>query len=210
MFNRYFEAGEYNREFLFAHLTVKNIDFALISLECILEREEFDVTLYTDMHTYYFFHLQSLLAACGNISNVFYSFGFGGLRTRRESDRSRELRELFGINRRSFPLVFQKEFRNTNEHFDERIDSFCGNMGDYNILDRYTPQHLRDTVHNNPHLRTFDRECGIYHTFDRSLRPIQFNLHNLKDELLEMRRRITSAPIFNDGWIDRIPGDIIE
>lgn len=208
MFNQYFETGDYNRNFLFAHITVKNIDFALISLECILKRAEFDETLYTDMHTYYFFHLQSLLAACGNISNVFYSLG--AFRMRKEIDRSRELREHFDINRRNFPLVFQKEFRNTNEHFDERIDAFDGNMGDYNILDNDTPHHLRETIRNNPHLRTLDRERGIYYTFNRQLMPIQYNLHTLRDELSEMRRRITSAAIFNDGWIDLMPGDIIE
>lgn len=48
MFNRYFEAGEYNSEFLFAHIVVKNINFELISLRCLLEQQDLDYDMYTD------------------------------------------------------------------------------------------------------------------------------------------------------------------
>ena len=207
MFNRYFEVGENNVEFLFAHLTVKNIDFALVSLQCLLRGDDFDRETYMDEHTYYFFHIQSLLTACGNISNVFYQSGFNG---RSSIERSKLLRERFEIRKSEFALIFQKEVRNTNEHFDERLDAFGGQLGDYNILDNNTPQHMRDTVIHNPHLRTFDRDTGIYYTYNRQLRQISYNLHELRHQLEKMRVKITTNSLFDSGWIDRMPGDIIE
>lgn len=206
MFNRDFEAVEDNIIFLFAHLTVKNINFALISLKCLLERGDIDQDLYLDEYTYYFFHIQSLLTACGNISNVFY-YGFNNRTTR---ERHLLLQEHIGITRGQFPLIFQKEARNTNEHFDERFDTFRGQLGDYNLLERNTPQYMRDSIMNSLHLRTFDHTAGIYYTYDRQLRPICYKLHELRAQLLGMRERIATRPIFESGWLDHMPGDLVE
>ena len=203
MFNREFEA---NIIFMFVHLSVKNINFALISLRCLLEEREIDKELYLDEITYYFFHIQSLLAACGNLSNVFYSNGFNG---RVPSERSQFLRNQFEISKGSFPLVFQKEARNTNEHFDERYDASGSQFGDYNLLDANTTQEMRDSIMNTPHLRTFDRASGTYHTYDRNYQPISYDLHELKVQLSEMRRRIVESPIYDIGWIDNIPEAIV-
>ena len=204
MFNREFEADII---FMFAHLSVKNINFALISLRCLLEEREIDQELYFDEHTYYFFHIQSSLAACGNLSNVFYNYGFNG---REATERSRQLRCQFGINKAQFPLVFQKEARNTNEHFDERYDTSRSQFGDYNLLDGNTLQEMRDSIMNTPHLRTFDRASGIYHTYNRKFQPIIYNLNELTDQLLEIRRRIVGSPIYESGWIDNVPEAIVK
>lgn len=71
MFNRYFEISEGNIDFVYANVAVKNIYFGLISLDYIFNHSDFDYGIYHDEHTFYFFHIQSLLNACGNISNVF-------------------------------------------------------------------------------------------------------------------------------------------
>jgi hypothetical protein len=198
VFNREFEADVI---FLFAQLSVKNINFALISLRCLLDGRDIDTELYLDEITYYFFHIQSLLTACGNITNVFYNNGYNG---RVLTERSKLLRCQFGICRDQFPLVFQKEARNTNEHFDERYDVSGSQFGDYNLLDANTTQEMRDSIMNTPHLRTFDRASGIYHTYDRNFQPIRYDLHELTDQLLEMRRRIAESTIYESGWIDNI------
>ena len=203
MFNREFES---DITFLFAHLSVKNINFALISLRCLLEEREIDQELFLDEHTYYFFHIQSLLAACGNLSNVFYNYGFNG---REAIERSQHLRRQFGIDKAQFPLVFQKEARNTNEHFDERYDASGSQFGDYNLLAANTPREMRDSIMNTPHLRTFDRATGIYHTYNRKNQQISYNFHELTGQLLEIRRRIAECPIYENGWIDNIPEAIV-
>jgi hypothetical protein len=212
MFNRHFEAGEDSLEFLFVHLTVKNMDFALISLSCILGPRNFDYTLYRDEHTFYFFHIQSVLTACGNISNVFYGRS-PQLHNRNNAYRSTHLRNTFNITSSLFPLVFQKEVRNTNEHFDERFDSVRWQIGDYNILDNDTPTDMRETILNQYHLRTFDRTNGCYYTYGRRnhrLLPITYNFNELRNELLRMRELITTHQMFDSQWVDRAPEDILQ
>lgn len=71
MLNRYFKVDCNNSlDFMYANMAVKNIYFALISLDYIFDPDKYNVGVYHDEHAYYFFHIQSLLTACGNISNV--------------------------------------------------------------------------------------------------------------------------------------------
>ena len=117
MFNRYFETEDGNTDFIYANIAVKNIYFALISLDYILNNDTIDYSIYHDEHTFYFFHIQSLLTDCGNISNIFYNSGFNLRNSDQVKARCERLRENLTINKTDFPLVFLKEVRNTNEHF---------------------------------------------------------------------------------------------
>lgn len=211
MLNRYFHATEDNIDFIYANIAVKNIYFALVSLDYIFYHNDFEIEIYHDEHTFYFFHIQSILTACGNISNVFYNHS--GFSRRYVTDRCRRLRDLLNIYKNDFPLVFQKEVRNTNEHFDERYEAMQGNVGDYNLLDRDTDPYMRTIIQTNNHLRTFDKETGIYHTFIRkghSLERFEYNLHDLKDELEQMLERITSNPVFDSAWTNSISTEMVE
>ena len=144
MLNRYFRATEDNIDFLYANIAVKNIYFALISLDYIFNYNDFEIGIYHDEHAFYFFHIQSILTACGNISNVFYNYsGFNG---KQVTARCSRLRKLLNIYKKDYPLVFQKEVRNTNEHFDERYEALHGNVGDYNLLDRDTDPYMRAVI----------------------------------------------------------------
>lgn len=204
MLNRYFNADG-NIDFLYANISVKNIHFALISLDHILYRTDFDIGIYHDEHTYYFFHIQSLLTACGNISNVFYNHGrFGG---KEATKRSQRLRGIFNIKKAQYPLIFQKEARNTNEHFDERYEEFRGCVGDYNLLDENTTPHMREVIINKPHLRTYDKENGVYHTYNHKLEPISYNLYQLHEELHRMLVAIETNPVFESAWVDTMPNE---
>lgn len=219
MFNRYFNAGEDSMEFLFAHMAVKNIDFALISLNCILNPPDIDYDLFRDEHTYYFFHIQSILAACGNLYNVFYGPPYvqfsrvGQKKETRQVNRSQTLRSIFGIGKRQFPLVFDKSARNTNEHFDERFDVLRWNVGDYNLLDDDMDPEMRATIMSQHHLRTFDRVSGLYYTYGRKgkrLQRVSVDFRELMKQLQQMREQIVNHPIFESRWVDRMPGDILE
>lgn len=202
MLNRYFKASAENADFIFANIAVKNIYFALISLDYVLNRPDYDIAIYHDEHTYYFFHIQSLLTACGNIANVFYNNGFNG---RKATERCQRLRSKLQICKKDFPLVFQKEVRNTNEHFDERYEEFDNCIGDYNILDKDTDPFIRAVVTTNPHLRTYDREHRQYITFNRKKERIIYDLPALQEELWRMLARITGSEAFTSGWEESMP-----
>lgn len=211
MLNRYFRATEDNIDFIYANIAVKNIYFALVSMDYIFDHNDFEIGIYHDEHTFYFFHIQSILTACGNISNVFYNYS--GFSRRHVTDRCSRLRNLLQIHKKDYPLIFQKEVRNTNEHFDERYEALQGNVGDYNLLDRDTDPYMRAVIQTNNHLRTFDKETGIYYTFirkDHSLRRFEYNLHDLRCELKQMLERITSNPVFNSAWTDSISTETVE
>ncbi len=219
MFNRYFEAGEDSMEFLFAHMAVKNIDFALISLNCVLDPQDINYDLFRDENTYYFFHIQSILAACGNLYNIFYGNTHGQFSIAGKGDalcyanRPQRLRSVFGVGKRQFPLVFDKSARNTNAHFDERFDALHWNVGDYNLLDDDMDPEMRVTIMNQCHLRTFDRRNGCYYTYGRKnkqLQRVSVDFRELMTQLRQMREQIVSHPIFESRWVDRMPGDILE
>ncbi|MGN0538283.1 MAG: hypothetical protein ACI4KI_00335 [Candidatus Fimenecus sp.] len=202
MLNRYFNSQD-NPDLLYANIVLKNIHFALIALEYIFDDHNYNTGIYHDEHTYYFYHIQSLLTACGNISNVFYNTFSGNT----ACERSKRLRNLFDVSKTKYPLIFQKEVRNTNEHFDERYEQFNNCIGDYNILDENTDEFMRTIITQNPHLRTYDKKNKIYITYNRQLKRIEYNLQTLKKELFELQEEITSSNLFIDNWISSIENE---
>lgn len=199
MLNRYFKTDG-NIDFMYANMVLQNIYFAQISLNYILYYNDFEIGIYHSEHTFYFYYIQNLLTACGNISNIFYNYG--GFAGKEATERSRRLRIIFNVTRKDFPLLFQKEVRNTNMHFDERYEEFNGNLGDYNLLDENTDPFMRDTILNSPHLRTYDKKSGVYYTFGRNQNKIQYNFHELNQELSELLSRIIKHPLLNSAWTD--------
>lgn len=202
MLNRYFNSQD-NPDLLYANIVLKNIHFALIALEYIFYDHYYNIGMYHDEHTYYFYHIQSLLTACGNISNVFYNTFSGNT----ACERSKRLRNQFDVNKTKYPLIFQKEVRNTNEHFDERYEQFNNCIGDYNILDENTDEFMRTVITQNPHLRTYDKENKIYITYNRQLNRIEYDLTKLQQELFELQGKITSSNLFIDNWTSNIDSE---
>ena len=206
MFNRYIRITRGNADFQLINVAVKNIDFALISIEHILNDESIDVELYGDSNTYYFFHLQSIMAACGNIYNVFFNRGiYGNTRGYNQSayNRSVRLRNAYNISKREFSLVFEREARNTNAHFDDRYEEFDGVIGDYNVIDHQTSREKIHIIENQSHLRTFDNRTKTYITYKRdsgSFSKIYIDLNELRRQLITMRERIINNPQYNSGW----------
>ena len=212
MLNRYFRVdGNNSIDFMYANIAVENIYFAQISLDHIFDPGKNEIGIYHDEHTYYFFYIQSLLTACGNIANVFYNPG--GYNGPQSTERSRRLREELDVNKGKYPLIFQKEVRNTNEHFDERYEEFGGYLGDYNLIDRNTDPYMRAVIQTNPHLRTYDKENHIYHTFIRKhghFEKFEYDLVALRRELGEMLDTITANPIFDSAWVTEISTERVE
>lgn len=199
---------------IFPCLAVENINYALISLYYIIDVPEYDTKIFPNPLTYYFYHIQNVLASCGKINSIFYGKSSPykkectiGLSI---EDRSKLLRETFKISRGAFPLVFKKEARNTDVHIDERFHSFGGRVGDYNLIDNDTPDKIRQEILNTPHLRTFDRSNKIYYTYtldkDKGMCQTSLNFHTLRTQFEKMKEAITSNQIFEKAWLLKIPG----
>lgn len=202
MLNKYFDSSV-DRDFIYANSVLVNINCALVSLEYILNDYLYydrSIGIYHDEHTYYFYHIQALLTACGNISNVFYNTAFYG--NKDATERCARLRKRFDIKRKSYEYIFKKEARNTNEHFDERYDEYCYNLGDYNLLDDNVNTEMRETILNNPHLRTYDKVNHIYYTYGRRGNKVSFNLEEMQRELYNLQKNILNNPITNSAWVN--------
>ena len=184
MFNRQIEITRENESILFINAVIENLRYALISLDMMINcNKESDYQKYYDEHTFYFFHMQSVLTAQGNIWNVFYCT-YPGKRQISE-ERVRKVREAFGVDLSAYPLVGNKTFRNTNAHFDERYYQ-CDSVGDMNLIKSNTSKRERDAILNTPHLRTIDIENRIYYSYDGRGKQIALDLRELRSEMYDM------------------------
>ena len=184
MFNRQIEITRENESILFINSVIENLRYGLISLDTMFNCDEESVyQRYYDEHTFYFFHMQSVLTAQGNIWNVLYC----NYPQKRQisQERVRKVREAFGIDLSRYPLVGNKKFRNTSAHFDERYYQYNG-VGDMNLLKSDTPASERNAILNTSHLRTIDVENWIYYSYDGRGRKIRLNLRELRNEMYDM------------------------
>lgn len=202
MFNEEFKITARNKDMLYVKMAIKNVDFAVISLNFILDTESIEQKVYEDNHTFYFYYIQNFLAACGNINNIFNNHFFNPIRIKTDTargisprERSKELRQLCGVNLKEFPLIFQRQARNTNMHFDERYDEFNSRIGDYNILDENTPADERFKILHTPHLRTYDKQAQEYITVGSHGDIIRFPLRQLRQELIVLKDKLTKIVI---------------
>ena len=196
MFNEEMKITVENESMLYIKMAIKNADFALISIDRILNTQNIDYSIYQDRHTFYFYYIQNLLAACGNISNIFnfpipYRVARVGVIT--PFERSKALREKCGLNIKDFPLIFNRDARNTNMHFDERYDEYDRRIGDYNIIDEDTPYEEREAILNTPHLRTYNKQDQIYITVGRRGKRIEYPLIQLRQELNRLKQLLNVA-----------------
>ena len=198
MFNQYIVNDDMTEDTLLLATIRMNIEFALVSARCIINSPNYDEEVYGTRYVYYFFHLQSLLTACGNITSAFFSpkpyssinpdtRRYDGGIYRRIEESARRFRDQYGITRERYNLIFQKEMRNTVIHSNERIIEHNGRLGDFNIIDHTTPQTVIDEIFGTPHLRTIDLRTMRYYTYDRRKRQILISHNELEQQLVELQ-----------------------
>lgn len=198
MFNQYIVNDDMTEDTLLLATIRMNIEFALVSARCIINSPNYDEEVYGTRYVYYFFHLQSLLTACGNITSAFFSpkpyssinpdtRRYDGGIYRRIEESARRFRDQYGITRERYNLIFQKEMRNTVIHSNERIIEHNGRLGDFNIIDHTTPQTVINEIFGTPHLRTIDLRTMRYYTYDRRKRQILISHNELEQQLVELQ-----------------------
>ena len=213
MFNSYLEMTPENKHIMFANAVIEHLKFVVISLDTILGgfQQQCDKSrFYEDKYAFYFYHLQNALVSCGNINNVFMD------RQNPNSAayvRANLLREKFDVNLGDYTCLFNKNFRNTSEHFDERYDSYYDSMpgfGDYNIISSDTPLALKNEILDSSSLRTLDLTEKKYKTYDRNGSRITLDLQKLRSEAYELLYKISSHELVANSVLTNIPTEMIE
>ena len=204
MFNERIELDDMTEDSLLLATIRMNIEFALVSVRSIIRYTEYDRTAYGNDYIYHFFHVQSLLTACGNITSAFFTprpfFSinratghYDSRLYRQNEDAARSFRNRFGVTRERFNLVFRKEMRNTVIHSNERIVEHNGRLGDFNIIDQSTPDTEIWEILHEPHLRTIDLRNMTFYTYDRQRRQIEVNLFELERQLVDLQNAMGRA-----------------
>ena len=193
MFNRKIEISKETESILFVNAVIENLRYGIISLD-MMQNYEINNCYndYYDEHTFYFFHMQSVLTAQGNIYNVLFNDYYDYRRVSRE--RVIRVRDAFGIDFARYPLVGNKKFRNSNAHFDERYYLHTG-VGDMNLLKSDTPADERRLILETPHLRTLDIENWLYYSYDRRGKQIVLDLRELRNEMYDMLTALCTSNI---------------
>lgn len=207
MLNRYFDP-KVDPDFIYANAALQNINYALISLDYIFNKEQkYDIGIYHDEHTFYFYHIQNILTACGNLSNVFYNKSKWD--KKEINQRCARLRKRFDITDSKYKLVFLKKVRNTNEHFDERYQDVNGELGDLNLLKDDMDEEMKRVILENYHLRTYNVVNRTYYTYDRNHNLIKYDLNELYNELSDMRDKIDNNLMTYVSYKDEMPDEVI-
>ena len=148
-----------------------------------------------------FFFIQSLLVALANIAKLFE----GDSEISKKNQRAQELRIIFNFDFNSFPIIGDKALRNTNEHFDERIDNFIKiskeegkaygdcNVGTISIKGEsggfYCP--------NMIFMRHYDDKNRNILYVGRDLKSIHImNLDKLNEELIRLEMQINNLRLY--------------
>lgn len=204
MFNERIEFDDMTEDSLLLATIRMNIEFALVSVRSIIHFAEYDRTAYGNDYVYHFFHVQSLLTACGNINSAFFTpraFSTVNRMTgrydselyRKNKDAAICFREKYGVTKDRYDLVFRKEMRNTVIHSNERIIEHRGRLGDFNIIDQSTPKSDVRKILRTPHLRTIDLRNMVFYTYDRWKRRVEVNLFDLERQLVDLQNAMGRA-----------------
>lgn len=189
MYNKYVEITRENEGLLFINAVIENLRYGLISLDAIFSGK-IVANYYGNEHTFYFYHLQALLAAQGNVRSILYSTYYGYRDV--SKNRVQAVRDSFGIDLTKYHLLKNSDFRNTNMHFDERYYTLSLD-GDLNLL-RKTDDNYRVLI-NATHLRALDLDNMIYISCDSKGRKITMDLRALQQEMQEMLNELSSLDI---------------
>ena len=123
----------------------------------------------------YFLDSQLLLNLVTNIANVFDS--------RRKKERSTHLINYFDISLDKITTIINRDMRNTNEHYDERMDDF---MKESNVVlsskDIEDVRKLISVIQTRGLTGYADLDNNCLYSVDRNLNRIVIKLSDIKSE----------------------------
>lgn len=167
---------------------------ALVSIEYISNAKYGNTTCFENKAQYYHYYLDHLLYSIGQISERFRVVKNPQKKDVEFNERRKINRVNYNFNEATFPILSNKEYRNTIEHIDEHdinvIISQVG-VGGFNYIDEETPDNLKDILLSNwhNHIYTLDLLSGnIYIT--RNGKKLTLCIGKLKNELIKSQNNV--------------------
>ena len=166
-----------------------NIISAIKAIEFLLFPKDDTIKDYGGITIYSFYHMQNVLFNCGQIFNLFNDKS----QNSEISNRAIRLLKLYKLDKKRFPIIFDKCARNTWEHIDERIDS-CRNIGgDLYVITEDISNFSKMCIENSTCLRIFNSVEKTYTSCDRDYNTVTIKLNDLNVELTELLEIVKSV-----------------
>ena len=164
-------------EFVYARYIESDVYYAVKIIDSLtLDLATFDPERY-------FLDSQLCLNLVTNIANV--------LDSRVKTERSAHLLEYFNISVDKIKLILNRDMRNTNEHYDERMDALMeiSNV-ELGKKDVDNIEKLISVLQSNGKTGYADVDKCVLYSLDRKLNRIEIDLLELRDELFYIIERI--------------------
>lgn len=167
------------------------IKSALVSLNKLLEEKK-DISEFDSFPEYCHFYTDHLLYSMGQINNRFFSSN----NKSKKKDRVRRSVNMqnYKFSEKEFPILSNKNARNTVEHLEEYNSSIIeqyGGVGGFNVIFPNMQEDVKEVIErrNDIHPYTLNLiENSLY--ILRNKEHITIDLMALKEELLKLRRNV--------------------
>lgn len=170
------------------------IEFQIISSLASIEyitNENIDCSAFNNKFQYYHYYCDHLMYSLGQISNRFI------INDRNDKGINLERKQMniknFFFDKDTFPILSNKQAKNTIEHIDEfnnEIISRNNGVGGFNVIDKETSEEFVNAIDNDMHIYTLNlvkREILVI----RKQEKIVINLDELKNELLTLKEKVS-------------------
>lgn len=195
----YADTGEKSYEVEVVYYLKFYIESALISIKKLRSMETDDNSLFGDKYQHYHYYTDHIMFSVGQISSrfIFAKKDSKGLRNRKKANRTN-----FEFNKEQYPILSDKNGRNTIVHIDEynqkTINKLKG-VGGFNLIDSETDAELVEFLKTNrrTHPYTLDligERILIFRKgaeIDISIIDLERELNLLKKSVEELRNMIT-------------------
>lgn len=181
---------------------------ALMSTNFLTDPQNEMLAVFENKAQYYHYYLDHLLYSMGQISERFRTVSKPKSDKIDFNERREKNRKHYDFNESIYPILSNKDYRNTIEHIDEyNINTIITQkgVGGFNYIDMETPEALRQTLLSNRHnhIYTLDLLSGnVYITRNKAEiktgndSELSFSINELRIELAHLFGKVK--------WIDEM------
>lgn len=166
------------------------ITSALFSIECLFSKP-IEHPLFRNKYQYYHYYTDHLIYTLGQISSRFVI-------TPKDKglflERKQANIQNFGFSDDVFPILSDRDVRNTIEHIDEHNQSIIKDkkgVGGFNMIDPETSEESIEFFRNNRLTHPYTLDLLTHEILVvRKGKNVEINLDELKEELLQLKRKV--------------------